>query len=479
MNGREILDSVTDYKGKYIPLIPVYGEQTVVGGVKLTHGKIRFSKDAARILNFLVSSAVEKVALGPGSKILATPEQIAGHSTEWENMNVSRDPVLQYNVLDENGAPLGGAPGAMPPPRYLEPPQPNQMEVLLINDMKTNIYATMGTSGQTVSDGTALDGRPGEAIKAGSVSSDTASFVYLDNLHKSIEHGYVVVNDLLGTIYDTERQVQIVRPDDVEEMVFLNKTVAGPDGLPMVLNDMRRGRFAVSIKTGAAFATQRQEAADRLIELSANDPELRNVANDVIVENLDGPGMDEMARRLKEGKFRTGQLVPTPEEAQELGLDRDQMIVQQARPQIEQEVMQSLSAKQVQATNDALSAKAERDRMEGQAAIIRAQSGDVKAKSDAEVNMSKVDNMDMDTNLKANQANNEYLDGLIKKVQELGLPVTLIDQDNRVGQEDLVELTQLLLDPDLNSNQIQTGNQVRALEQAILQQGGSLPPQGV
>jgi hypothetical protein len=134
LNGNQILESVTDYKGKYIPLIPVYGQQSVVGGVNLVYGKIRFSKDSARIFNYLVSSSVEKVALGPGAKILATPEQIAGHATQWEQINVSKDPVLQYNALDENGD-LSPA----PVPSYLQPPAPNQMEVMLMNDMK-NCY---------------------------------------------------------------------------------------------------------------------------------------------------------------------------------------------------------------------------------------------------------------------------------------------------------------------------------------------------
>jgi hypothetical protein len=134
LNGNQILESVTDYKGKYIPLIPVYGQQSVVGGVNLVHGKIRFSKDSARIFNYLVSSSVEKVALGPGAKILVTPEQIAEHETQWEQMNVSNDPTLQYNALDENGD-LSPA----PVPSYLQPPAPNQMEVMLMNDMKVRL----------------------------------------------------------------------------------------------------------------------------------------------------------------------------------------------------------------------------------------------------------------------------------------------------------------------------------------------------
>jgi hypothetical protein len=278
-------------------------------------------------------------------------------------------------------------------------------------------------------------------------------------------HGYKVVNDLITVTYDTERQVQIIRPDDVEEMVFINKTVTGSDGNPSIMNDMRKGKFAVSIRTGAASATQRQEAADNLIRLTENDPELRALGNHIIVGNLDGPGMDEFARLLKENKFKNGTLVPTPEEAEEFGINRDQAIIQQATPQIEQQVMQGAAVQQTQATTNALNAKADLDRMQGRARVLEAQAKLAKAQGEAEKTRSEVDNTDMDTVKKATEARNNYLDGLIKQATQLGIPLTLIEHDNRVQLEDLVELSSFLLDPDLNS--AQRIDAVQGLEQRI------------
>jgi hypothetical protein len=461
VSGAEVLEMNLDYKGRFIPLIPVFGEQINVGGAQITHGKVRFSKDAARILNYLISSSVEKVALGPGAKILVTPEQIAGHTTQWEQMNVSNDPTLQWNALDENGD-LSPAPA----PRYLDPPQVNQMEALLINDMKTNIYATMGTSGQTVSDGTAIDPRSGEAIKQAAVTQETGSYLYQDNLHKSIEHCYVVINDLLGHTYDTARQVRIIKPDDTSEMVFVNTEVIDTEtGEKVLMNDLSSGKFGVSIKTGAAFDTQRQEAADNLIRLTENDPELRALGNDIIVGNLDGPGMDEFSRRLKENKIKTGQLVPTPEEAEEMGINRDQLVIQNATPQIQQQIMQDAGFRQTEATTNALNAKADLDRMQGEARVLDAQAKLVKAQGEAEKTRSEVDNTDMDTVKKSTEALQNYANVLSKYANELGIPLTLIEHDNRVQLEDLVELSSFVLDPDLNS--AQRIDAVQGLEQRI------------
>ncbi len=45
MDGGVILEEVKDWAGKFIPLIPVYGRQTVIQNTKYTRGIVRFAKD--------------------------------------------------------------------------------------------------------------------------------------------------------------------------------------------------------------------------------------------------------------------------------------------------------------------------------------------------------------------------------------------------------------------------------------------------
>lgn len=473
LNGAEILDQTTDYKGKFIPIIPEYGERINIAGAEIVHGKIRFSKDPARILNFTVSAITERAALGPAEFFWMTPGQMAGHETDLGQMNTSRKPVHQYNSVDENGEPLPES--AFGPPKKSEGGTVQAALINLNTEMRQSIFAVMGTSGQTVSDGTAIDPRSGEAIKAAAVSQDTGSFVYLDNLHKSVQHCYRVITDLAPHVYDTERQQRIIKPDDTAEMVFLNQEMVDDEsGETVIVNDLSMGKFGVSVRTGPAFATQRQEAADGLIRLTENDPELRATANDIIVENMDGPGMDEMAKRLKENKFRTGILVPSPEEAQELGLDRDQLIIQQARPQIEAEVLQGAQAQREQATTNALNAQAAKDQsvaqmnaQKGEAELIKSQATLVKAGMEARQAEADIDNTNMDTISTAVNTRKTYLEGLVIQAQQLGIPLTIIEHDNRIQMEDLVELTSFVVDPDLNSNQVAGDQQARNLEELI------------
>lgn len=482
MNGNEILESTLDYKGKFFPFIPGFGDRTFINSREIVHGKVRFTKDASRGYNFFMSSEIERFGLSPAPFYWATPEQVANHTDDMNDMNTSRKAVRQYDpITDNDGNIVHGAPPVKDQGPIMQPGV-QQFAATLKND----IFATMGSSGQASTDGTALDRRSGEAIAASGALIDAGWFGYIDNWFESIEHGYRVIADLMPHIMDTAQQVKIIKPDGDSEMTFINKVVRDEQtGKEVVVNDLSLGRYAVDISTGAAFATQRKEASDRLIAFTENDPEMRALANDLIVKNMDGPEMDELAKRLFEGKVRRGEIIPTPEQAQEMGLERDQLVIQNARPQIEQEVMQGMQGQLLQAqitASNAVAAEAQAKastaqadsqsktqlaQQRGEAAIIDAQRKLLKEQNSQVKNEADVRKTDADTNKVNVDANNAYLDGLVIKAQSLGIPLTILDHDNRVGQEDLVELSQITIDPELNSNQQAAGQQIANLEALI------------
>jgi len=482
MNGNEILESTLDYKGKFFPYIPVFGDRSFINSREIVHGKVRFSKDASRGYNFFMSSEIERFALSASPFYWVTPEQVGNHTEDYEDMNTSRKAARFYDTVKDLE---GNVVSAAPPVKDQGPVmQPGVQQFAAT--LKMDVFATMGSSGQASTDGTAMDRRSGEAIQASGALIDAGWFSYIDNWFQSIEQGYRVIADLLPHIMDTAQQVKIIKPDGETEMTFINKVVRDEDtGKEVVVNDLSLGRYAVDISTGAAFATQRKEASDRLIAFTENDPEMRALANDLIVKNMDGPEMEELAKRLFEGKVRRGEIIPTPEQAQEMGLERDQLVIQNARPQIEQEVMQGMQGQLLQAQITASNAvaaeaqakastaqvdsqsKAQLNQQRGEADIIKAQAQLLKEQNAQVKNEADVRNTDADTNKINVDANNAYLDGLVIKAQSLGIPLTILDHDNRVGQEDLVELSQMVIDPQLNSNQQAAGQQIANLEALI------------
>src|SRR5690606_11604069 len=67
----------------------------------------------------------------------------------------------------------------------------------------------------------------------------------------------------------------------------------------MVLYNLSVGKYDVVVETGPSFATKRQEAAISMLEASKTNPQLMAVAGDLMIKNMDWPGAQEIAERIK------------------------------------------------------------------------------------------------------------------------------------------------------------------------------------
>ena len=77
LSGAEILEE-NDWLGKYIPIVPVFGNEADIEGRVIYSGLIRRAKDARRLYNFARSSFAERVAMAPKAPGLAADEAIEG-----------------------------------------------------------------------------------------------------------------------------------------------------------------------------------------------------------------------------------------------------------------------------------------------------------------------------------------------------------------------------------------------------------------
>jgi hypothetical protein len=108
-----------EWAGKYIPIVPVYGQETVVEAKKKRFGIVRMAKDPQRMYNFWQTSLTESVALAPKAKWLLAEGQDEGHENEWAMANIKSMPVLRYKQTDIDGKPA-------PVPTRLQPEPPPQ-----------------------------------------------------------------------------------------------------------------------------------------------------------------------------------------------------------------------------------------------------------------------------------------------------------------------------------------------------------------
>lgn len=288
INGYEVLER-TEWPGRWIPIIPVLGEELDIEGKVTLSGLVRYAKDSQRMYNYWVSSETETIALAPRAPWIGAEGQFEGHERQWLTANQRNWPYLEYKIKSVDGRPVG------PPQRNVfEPPIQaiSQARLLAADDLKatTGIYdAALGARSNEIS---------GRAILSRQRESDTATFHYPANLAIAMRHAGRILIDLIPAIYNRERVVRIVGEDGDERQVTVNAPYQDEAGVER-LYDLASGKYDVVVHTGPSFASKRQEAVDAMVQISQAYPQLLQVAGDLFVKNMDWPGAQEIASRLR------------------------------------------------------------------------------------------------------------------------------------------------------------------------------------
>jgi hypothetical protein len=288
LSGEEVLEGPNEWPGRHIPIFPVIGSETALETKTIRSGLIRSARDPQQLYNFWRSAAAEAIALAPRAPFLATPAMIAKFKGQWDTQNTVSRPYLLYE-------PDPDAPGARP----MREPPPDipaalvQEAAIAADEMKaaTGIYdASLGARSNEIS---------GVAIRARENQGGNSALHYQDNLMATLHQLGVALIDLVPKIYDSERTVRIMREDESHEPVRINAPVMGLDGKPMLLNDLGQGAYDVRVKIGPAYASRRAEAADSMLQFIQAVPQAASLAGDLVARNMDWPGADEIADRLK------------------------------------------------------------------------------------------------------------------------------------------------------------------------------------
>lgn len=287
LTAMEVLEE-TDWAGKFIPVIPVYGQTAVIDAKHKKFGLVRMAKDPQRMYNYWTTALTESVALAPKAKWLLAEGQDEGHENEWAQANIKAMPVLRYKQTDTEGRPA-------PAPTRLQPEPPPAGIVTATQGMSNDLMTVVG-----IYDPSQLPqgNMSGKAIAGQQQQVDMVNFHYYDNLTRSIAQCGRIILDLIPKIYDTERVMRIIGADEKPEIITLNQRVTDEEGVEKILNDVSVGRYDVVMDTGPGFATKRGEAVEAMMTLLAADPNLMATAGDLIFRNMDFPGAEIIADRL-------------------------------------------------------------------------------------------------------------------------------------------------------------------------------------
>jgi hypothetical protein len=329
MTGDTIIDR-KDWPGKYIPVIPVYGQELVVDAKRKKFGLTRMAKDPQRMYNFWATSLTESVALAPKAKYLLAEGQDEGHEIEWTQANIKSMPVLRYKQTDSEGR-------EAPPPIRVNPEPPPQGMVTALQGLDMDLKAVVG-----IYDPTQLPNgnQSGKAINGMQQQTDMTNFHYFDNLTRSINQAGRICLDLIPIIYSEPRMMRIIGADGKGEMTPINTATVDEMGVDKIKNDLTVGEYDIVMETGPGYASKRQEAAAAMTEMVQADPTLMQVAGDLLFRNLDFPGADVIADRMA----ATNPLAQIDDKSEVPPMA--QMMIKQGQQQI-QELQQQLQALQM------------------------------------------------------------------------------------------------------------------------------------
>lgn len=369
LNGSEILEGPTDVPGRYIPVVPVVGEELHVGDQLYRSSVIRHAKDAMISYNMMRTLAIETAMLQPRVPYLVTPEQVAGLEEFWQEANSSSAAYLPYNPTPD------APPPSRQPPPLMAAAFASEAQIAA-EDMKrtTGIYDSALGAQSNETSGVAINARQREA--------DIANSIYADNMVKSVRHSAEIIMCMIPEVYDTQRVIRILGEDAQERMVAIN-TVLVQDGNEYPHNDLTIGRYSVRVSVGPSYSSRKAEASAGMLDFLRTVPQAGPMIADLIAKAQEWPQADRIAERLKRGlppgmleEDEQGEM--TPEKAAQMQAQQQQAQQQAAmQAQAQQAEIQKAVAEAREATADAAKAEAEAQKaqIELQATLAQMRAG--------------------------------------------------------------------------------------------------------
>ena len=282
----------TDWLGSYLPIIAVVGKELNINGEIIRKGLVRDLKDPARMVNYSFSATVQTLALQNKVPYMSAVEAIEGFENQWRGANTENLAYLPFNAYDEEGKPL-------PVPQRQQPAVMPAAQVQLLQLSTEQMRAASGQ--QNANFGIKSEAQSGVGIQRLKSQGDIATFHFPDNFARALKYEAKLLIDIIPKLYDTQRIVNIVGVDGKTETAILAPAMQSAyheESQNKAFNP-NIGRYSVVITVGPSYQTQRQEAFTMLSEMAARNPELMQVAGDIIVRAGDFPMAEQLADRLE------------------------------------------------------------------------------------------------------------------------------------------------------------------------------------
>lgn len=281
ITGAEVLET-NAWHGKYIPIVPCYGDEFSVEGKRYFYSLIRHARDAQQMFNYWRTASTELVALAPKTPFIGPVGAFDTDSNKWASANTASHSYIEYD-------------GQVPPQRqpFAGVPAGHLQEAMNASD---DMKAIMGLFDASI--GARSNETSGRAILARQREGDVSTFHFIDNLARAQRHCGRILLDLIPKVYSKARVLRLMGEDGSPHMAPANQKFQQDDGT-IGIYDLTAGKYDLTISTGPSFTTRREEAATQMTEMVRAFPQAATIIGDLIAKNLDWPGADEIAERMK------------------------------------------------------------------------------------------------------------------------------------------------------------------------------------
>ncbi|EBW7568693.1 portal protein [Salmonella enterica] len=375
VDGQNFLEKPRRIPGEHIPLIPVYGKRWFIDDIERVEGHIAKAMDPQRLYNLQVSMLADSAAQDPGQVPIFDPEQVRGLEKHWEDRGKKRPAFLVARApRDKSGNPIGpAAPGSFTPAPQLSPAIATMLQLT-----SADIQEVTGSSQE-------MQQMPSniaqETVNNLMNRADMASFIYLDNMAKSLKRAGEVWLSMAREVYGSEREVRVVNEDGTDDIALMNaQVVDSQTGRVVALNDLSTGRYDVTVDVGPSYTARRDATVSVLTNVLStmlpNDP-MRPAIQGIILDNIDGEGLDDFKEYNRNQLLTSGIVKPRNEKEQQIVMQAQQAAANQQNPEmvLAQAQMVAAQAEAQKATNETAQTQikaftAQQDAMESQANTV-------------------------------------------------------------------------------------------------------------
>lgn len=385
----------TEFPAEQLPLVFMDNNSYYnKAGKQITRSFFGDCKDTQRYINYLRTQSAYILKVSRYDQWIGSKKNASSLDTQsnWRN------PTAIQGLLTYDESPSGEKPEQVRPPELSQ--SLHQQYELAIQDLytSTGLYPSrMGNNGDEAS---------GKAIDARTRQGSYATYVFFNSINRAIATGGEIVNEMIPRVYDSERVMTLMIPDEGMKNVPINREM--DEYGEAVENDIRKGTYQVRLKPGPSYEGQKEQSLESLRDILQANPATFNLIADLYAENLPLANTLEIKNRLKTlvspqiiAAGKTGEMpqqnAPTPEQ-QSVAIQQQ---AQQAQQQYQQAMIQikmgelAAKEKQAQADREIEEIKLEIEKMKAAAGI---QEGELRfmaetGRTQADAEIAHADNM--------------------------------------------------------------------------------------